>query len=175
MKRTFLLILGLALWSPAVFGQETDTGEQRSFVINGGLGLSFGLFDGASPEFEALESLLTLASVRGGIDGAVVYRLNDWVAVGPQIGLYALQYSSGSDSYTFIDLPIRAVATVGSSDLALQPYVGYYLSTGFPFPGFEVGARAILGSVFVEGSYVLGSPQWRHIALGFAFNKLYEF
>jgi len=175
MKKISLLVLGLALCSAAVFGQDTDTGDQKSFVINGGLGLSFGLFDGVAPEFEALESLLTLASVRGGIDGALVYRLNDWVAVGPQIGFYALQYSSGSDSYTFIDLPVRAVAMVGTSDLALQPYVGYYFSTGFPFPGFEFGARAILGSLFVEASYVLGSPEWKHIALGFSLNKLYEF
>lgn len=176
MKRTLSSAVGLLVLVGTTFGQigwENSGDEPKRLVVNGGLGASIGFFDDG--DYDGLGPLMTLASFRLGADAALVYKFNDVIALGPQVGFSALTVDLNGGSYTFFEVPLRAVMKVGRPDLAIQPFLGYYLSLGFPFPGPEVGARAILGPFFGEGSLVLSRPSWKRVALGASLNELLRF
>ena len=68
------------------------------------------------------------------------------------------------------------MAKIGSGSTFVAPYVGYCATTtGFPFPGVEIGARGSLGGFFVEGCNVIGNPSWQHIALGHTLANVLNF
>jgi len=176
VKKFAVLFLALVVAGASLLSAQEAGAPRKSFAIDAGAGLSFGLFDSMPSAFGDLSGIATLASLRGGFDGALFYKINDWIEAGPMIGLYYFTTSTSSSSYTFFDFPLRAAAKIGKGATFIEPYVGYYAtSAGFPFPGLELGARAALGGFFVEGSYVLGTPNWKHIALGYTLSDIFGF
>jgi hypothetical protein len=187
MKKILALLLVLAVSGGAsLFAQDAPAEPAKPFSVDAAGGLSFGLFDKLGTVGDVdLSVVATILSIRAGIDGDLLFHVNDTVAVGPQLGLYVLQYtvtSGASEStVTFIDVPVRVVAKVGNKGASIQPYLGYFVSvntlSNFSFPpaGVDVGARAVLGNFFIEGGYVIGSTPWTRIAFGFQASDLFSF
>jgi hypothetical protein len=180
MKKFFAILVIAVLVGLPVFaeGETPATETNTAFGLDGAVGLSFGLFDDLkNTAFGDLNALATLASVRGGGDVSLLYTVNEWASVGGSLGVYILQFSvNGGNTYTFFDVPVRAVAKLGDKNLSLSPYLGYYWTpVGFPFPGLEAGARLAMGGLFLEAGYVLGQPNWKHINLGFVGSDFFRF
>jgi len=168
MKRLVALSLLLAVAGASLVSAQDEGWLKKSLTVDAGAGLSFGLFDSMPSPFGDLSGIATAASVRVGVDGGLFYKMNDVVEVGPMIGVYYLNPTVNGVSYIFFDVPLRAAVKIGMGSTFIEPYVGYYVASyGFPFPGVELGARGALGGFFVEGSYVLGNPNWKHIAFGY--------
>jgi hypothetical protein len=176
VKKFAVMFLVLVVAGASLVSAQEAGAPRKSFTIDAGAALAFGLFDSMPSSFGDLSGIATIASLRGGFDGALFYRINDFIEAGPMIGLYYLSTSTSTSNYTFFDFPLRAAAKIGKGATFIEPYAGYYAtSAGFPFPGLEFGARAALGGFFVEGSYVLGAPNWKHIALGYTISDIFGF
>jgi len=172
MKKISILVLVIALTATATVVAEDAA--PKMFTTDAAVGLSFGVFN--SGEFGAFASVATIASLRGGLDGTLLYKVNDVVAVGPSVGLYVLRYTVDGTDYTLFDLPLRLAAKVGTGTTFIEPFAGYYLApVGFPASGPEVGVRGALNGFFVDASYVLGTYSWTRIAIGFAQADLFRF
>ena len=179
MKKALLVgMILMFVFSAATFAQ--DTGK---FRLDGSAGISMAIISGDSIEADnPLADLagfaLTLASIRGGATGTLRYMLTDSLSAGAELGLYYMTVSDaadGGDSYTFIDLPLRAVARFGSGNTFIEGFGGYYLTMGLPLSGMEVGAKVSLGGLYALATYTIGQLKYSRYELGFSMNNLFSF
>lgn len=162
--------------------------EDQPLRFGAGTGLSMGFFDelNSSDEFSDEEAIfLSILSLRVGAHADLTYFFNSLIGLGVEGGAYYLsvsdsQYSNGNTTSTYIayDFPLRATLRLGSGKTYLQGFGGYHMSVGFlsEMSGAEVGLKACLGGVVLEGSYVMSEElPFVRVEMGYTFNNLLKF
>lgn len=181
MKKKIMFALCAMIFTAAgVFAQEQDI---KHFRLDANAGISFGLLN-TNTGNSNLDTLGNLAgfmlTLRGGVGATFRYAFNDYLSAGVNAGVYYMTYSGSSgNSVTLLDFPLHAVARVSWNALALEPFVGYYVSPlkndYMNFGGLEVGGKAMVGPVYGSCSMVFGNPQYTRIELGVQINNIAKF
>jgi hypothetical protein len=168
MKKALLVclfvLIGISL--------QVSAQEAKRIMLDAGAGASLGVISGdalpGDSEFSDVEGfLLSLLSLRGGINGTVRYPLASHLSTGVELGVYVMTLEDTDDSYTFVDIPARAILRFGSGKTFIQGFGGYYYSIGNPvFSGFDAGIKASLGGLYFSGSYVIGEISFPRYEIG---------
>jgi len=166
MKKALFILILLAVMLPLF---SADSG----FNLDGGMGLSMAFFDPDDLEYGNEEgAILSLLSMRFGVNGSLRYEFTDSLSIGTEIGCYYLTFDTDTDSYTFIDIPLRAIVRMGKDDTFIQGFAGYYLPIGHELGGVEAGAKVALGGLYITGSYTLGAVDFFRVELGYSLNDI---
>lgn len=166
MKKYIIIILLFAFLIPLF---STDSGLNLDL----GTGISMAFFDPDDLEFGNEEGLLlTLLSIRGGFNSTLRYEITDSLSLGGEIGFYYLSIEGEYDTYTFWDIPMRAVVRFGKDETFIQGFAGYYLPVGSDLGGVEAGAKVALGGIYASASYTLGPVDFLRVEVGYSINDL---
>lgn len=168
MKKTIILIILLAAFLP-LFAK--DSGLNMDL----GAGISMAFFDPDDLEFGNEEGMvLSLLSMRAGVNGTLRYEITDSLSLGGELGFYYLSLEGDYGDYLFIDIPARAVMRLGKDDTFIQGFAGYYLPIGSDLGGIEAGAKAALGGVYLLASYTMGDFNYLRVEVGYSMNDLFR-
>lgn len=166
MKKTIITFILIACMLPLF---SVDSGINADL----GAGLSMAFFDPDDLEFGNEEgAILSLLSLRAGVNGSIRYEFIDSLSLGGELGFYYLTLEGEYETYTFVDLPIRAIIRLGKDETFIQGFAGYYLPFGSNLGGAEAGIKAAIGGVYACVSYTLGPVDFSRVEIGFSMNDL---
>ncbi|MDC7125800.1 MAG: hypothetical protein PQJ46_09540 [Spirochaetales bacterium] len=78
-----------------------------------------------------------------------------------------------------MDIPIHALVRAKLAFLGLEGFGGYYISaynsSSYSFSGFEVGAKILLGGVYVSASEIFATTPYTRVEIGYEFTDLLRF
>ena len=180
MKKSLLLISLVVI----AFPLGLSAADFDRFKLDVGAGLSFAIIDGNdltdSDDFsDAAGFFATLLSIRGGVNGTFRFQITEQLSAGTEIGLYTMSVEDTDgtgNSYTFIDIPARAVVRFGKGSTYIQGFGGYYISVDNPiFGGVEAGAKLSLAGLYIAASYTMGDISFVRYELGFNLTNLLSF
>ncbi|MBN2443090.1 MAG: hypothetical protein JXJ04_17150 [Spirochaetales bacterium] len=173
MKRITLILLLVLSVSLSVCAD--DSKKMMSIDIGTGLSLPFfsseALEDiwGTTGESYDVLTMLLLTKIVLFVDAR--YLITPDLSAGVEAGAYLLMLSDPA-AY---DFPLRVLFRYGGSGTFIELFGGYYISTAEKLSGPEVGARASLGGLYVDFSYVIAEYSYYSMGLGFALNTIFGF
>jgi len=172
MKKLILSLIAFTAFIVPAMGNDLSSPLQ----VDVGAGLSFAGFDpdeiGGSYAQES-SLILSLLSIRGGVNADVRYYFSDSLSAGAELGLYTLSIKGDYGTFTYYDIPLRGVLRWGNGKTFLQVFGGYYLTLSDDlFDGIEAGARISLGGLYISAAYTRGDMGFMRYEIGYALNNL---
>lgn len=170
MKKIAILILAATI-GVSIFCEENDLSPVG---LDAGGFISYGYFEpeSDSTEDQVVGFLASLFSVRGGLSASVRYRLTNLLSAGLEIGYATMNVEIAGTEVVFHDFPFNALVRFGKKGTFIEAHGGYYYSD-LIYSGISAGAKASLGGVYVDYTYIWGDQlQYPRISLGFQVNDI---
>jgi len=176
MKKITLVLL-VAIFTGTIFAQESR------FSIDVGAALTVETGDNvSSTDGESLDMLAGMFNIfKAGafIDG--LYKINDFVAVGGELGFYTMPSEDGEATALF-DIPLLAILQGNLFDIIkVKGHFGYTLSNhlvldsadGLEYVNkFDLGARFFLGGLYLDYSVLMWGDSKSSVKWGLGYTLL---
>lgn len=170
MRKITLFIL-IAIIGLSIFSEEDSV---RPVGLDAGGFISYGYFepDSNSTEDQVMGALASLFSVRGGLSASLRYRMSSMLSAGLEVGYATMNVEIAGTEVVFHDFPFNALVRFGKKGTFIEAHGGYYYSD-LVYSGISAGAKASLGGVYVDYTYIWGDQLvYPRITLGFQVNDI---
>lgn len=170
-KLVFICILSIYL-TTTIFAENEKS--ELPYALDAGGFLSYGIFEtNSDDEFSNLVGIFaTLLSFRAGVSVTGRYKINNLLSAGLEIGYAYMSIESDGKETRFDDVPINAVLRFGGKSTFIEGHGGYYYSDSI-YGGISTGAKASLGGLYLDCSYIFGKEySYPRITLGFQLNNI---
>jgi hypothetical protein len=172
MKKAILVFVTILVVS-SIYSEEKEKGPVG---LDAGIFISYGQINvdsGSGSEIDKIVGVFaSLLSVRGGGTVTLRYRLTSILSAGLEGGYAAMKVESNGSSTLYQDIPVNAVVRLGGKGTFIEGHGGYYYSDSI-YGGISAGAKASLGGVYFDYTYIWGdSISYPRYTLGFQVNNI---